>query len=157
MAYVVFRRGEEVLLQLRRGTGYMDGWWSTAAAGHVEAGESVEEAAAREALEELGVVVAPADLMPLSVMHRAQLDGTDTARVDFFFTCTNWTGCPRVREADKASEVGWFAIDDLPHLLVPHERHVLERLQTGLPPIISHGFGTAGSAEPCRTDSRGQR
>ena len=32
-----------MLLQLRRGTGYMDGHWAAAAAGHVEAGESVLE------------------------------------------------------------------------------------------------------------------
>jgi hypothetical protein len=35
-AYVVFRREHDgrtqVLLQLRRGTGYMDGFWATAAA-----------------------------------------------------------------------------------------------------------------------------
>ena len=37
-AYVVLRRDDEVLLQLRRGTGYMDGYWACAAAGHVERG-----------------------------------------------------------------------------------------------------------------------
>lgn len=39
-AYVILRRDEHVLLQLRMNTGYMDGYWATAAAGHVEAGES---------------------------------------------------------------------------------------------------------------------
>ena len=42
-AYVVLRRsdiGDEVLLQLREGTGYMDGHCATAAAGHVEAGSA---------------------------------------------------------------------------------------------------------------------
>ncbi len=62
-AYVVFRREHDgrsqVLLQLRRGTGYMDGFWATAAAGHVEADESVLEAACREAAEELGGRCAP--------------------------------------------------------------------------------------------------
>ena len=43
--------GTEVLLQLRQGTGYMDGHWAAAAAGHIEQGESVFEAAAREAAE----------------------------------------------------------------------------------------------------------
>ena len=53
-AYVLLRRGDEVLLQLRRNTGYMDDHWAAAAAGHVEADESVFEAAVREAREELG-------------------------------------------------------------------------------------------------------
>ena len=44
-AYVILRRGDEVLLQLRRNTGFRDGHWACAAAGHVEAGESVLSAA----------------------------------------------------------------------------------------------------------------
>jgi len=46
-AYVVLRRGDEVLMLLRANTGYMDGFWAVPA-GHVEKGESVVEAAVRE-------------------------------------------------------------------------------------------------------------
>lgn len=57
-SYVIFLRGEgddtEVLHQLRGGTGYLDGYWAMAAAGHIEQNESAFEAAAREAAEELG-------------------------------------------------------------------------------------------------------
>ena len=58
-AYVLLLRPagsgpDEVLLQLRQHTGFMDGHWACAAAGHVEAGESVLAAAVREAAEELG-------------------------------------------------------------------------------------------------------
>ena len=69
-AYVILRRdvdgdgGGQVLLQLRQHTGYMDGFWACGAAGHVEAGKSVLEAAHREAIEQLGVKVEPADLRP---------------------------------------------------------------------------------------------
>ena len=59
-AYLLLTRGEgdtlEVLLQLRGpGTGYLPGHWASGAAGHVEYGESVFVAAAREAAEELGI------------------------------------------------------------------------------------------------------
>ena len=60
----------EVLLQLRRGTGYMDEWWACAAAGHVEPGESVLAAAHREATEELGITVPATHLVPLTTLHR---------------------------------------------------------------------------------------
>ena len=40
--------GTQVLLQLRRNTGYMDGHWACGASGHVEAAESVLETAVRE-------------------------------------------------------------------------------------------------------------
>ena len=69
-SYIILRRGGDVLLQLREGTGYRDGHWACAAAGHVEAGESVVQAAVREAREEVGVRIDPADLVPLCTMHR---------------------------------------------------------------------------------------
>ena len=56
-AYVILRRNDEILLQQRRNTGFRDGFWATAAAGHVERGEAVVDAAVREAREELGVDV----------------------------------------------------------------------------------------------------
>ena len=77
-AYVVFRRGGQVLLQLRQHTGFMDGHWACAAAGHVEAGESVLAAAVREAAEETGVLLETADLVPLSTLHRT--NGGDSPR-----------------------------------------------------------------------------
>ena len=146
-AYVVFRReaptGEgEVLLQLRRGTGYLDGYWAMAAAGHVEADESVLDAACREAAEELGVSITPDDLQPLCAMHRTagNHDPIDE-RVDFFFAVCRWGGEPRLVEPDKAAELGWFALDALPEPVVPHERFVLDGLRTGgLPPAVTFGF-----------------
>jgi 8-oxo-dGTP diphosphatase len=144
-AYVVFRRGSElggqVLLQFRQGTGYMDGHWACAAAGHVESGESVLETACRETREELGISVAPTDLRPLCGMHRT--GGTDwiDERVDFFFECRQWTGEPRLLEADKAADLRWFALDALPTPVVPHELVVLETLAHGGPAaIVTYGF-----------------
>lgn len=145
-SYVIFRRGGSVLLQLRQGTGYMDGHWATAAAGHVEAGESAQTAALREAQEELGVWIAAEDLVPLTAMHRFQPGGTALAqRVDFFFSTEHWSGEPRIMEPDKAAELQWFALDKLPAPLVPHERYVLERLATGLAPIINLDAGVLGT------------
>ncbi|MDN5754829.1 MAG: NUDIX domain-containing protein, partial [Micrococcaceae bacterium] len=85
-SYVVFRRADQVLLQLRQGTGYMDGCWAAAAAGHLEAGESAVQAAVREAQEELGITIDPEQLVPLTTMHRTQRSaGAAAQRVDFFF------------------------------------------------------------------------
>ena len=54
----------QVLLQLRQGTGYMDGHWACGASGHVEAAESVLETAVRETDEELGIRVEAKDQCP---------------------------------------------------------------------------------------------
>lgn len=148
-AYVLLRRsgdgGEQVLLQLRRGTGYMDGHWAAAAAGHVEAGESVLEAAAREAAEELGISIDPADLVPLCAMHRTVAPhGPIDERVDFFFECRRWAGEPAILESDKSAELRWFALSALPEPVVPHELQVIEAVRDGtLQPVATHGFSGA--------------
>ncbi|WP_104109229.1 NUDIX domain-containing protein [Arthrobacter sp. N199823] len=140
-SYVIFRSGTQVLLQLRQGTGYMDDHWAAAAAGHMEAGESAEAAAVREAHEELGVRIAIENLVPLTAMHRSQANGPALAqRVDFFFSCELWVGEPRIMELDKAADLRWFELDELPAQVVPHERFVLERLTARLPPIVSFGY-----------------
>lgn len=142
-AYVLLVDGVgRVLLQLREGTGYRDGFWAAAAAGHVEAGEAVHAAARREAAEELGVDVDPADLVPLTTMHRTNETGLEIdERVDFFFTCRRWTGEPRTMEPAKSAGLRWSRLDDLPEPVVPHERFVLDGLRSGnLPAITTFGF-----------------
>jgi len=144
-SYVVLRRDAgagQVLLQLRSGTGYRDGHWACAAAGHVEAGESAVAAAVREAREELGVRIAPEDLVPLCAMHRTHANGRPVdERVDFFFTCTQYEGSPRLLELHKSADLRWFDLAALPDPVVPHERRVLDLLRTGqVPPILVEGF-----------------
>ncbi|MCL2465600.1 MAG: NUDIX domain-containing protein [Micrococcales bacterium] len=136
-AYVVLCRpgaeNHEVLLLLRRGTGYRGGHWASLA-GHVEPGESVHEAAVREAREESGVVIDPDDLVPLTVLHRFERGGPAIEqRVDVFFTTTRWRGVPTVCEHDKAAAMAWFPVDELPEPVVPHERLVLDALAGGAP------------------------
>lgn len=140
-AYVALRRGDEVLLLLRAGTGYMDGYWAIPA-GHVEAGESVTAAAIREVREEVGVEVAEQDLEPVTAMHRTGTDGLPIdERVDFFFTAARWTGEPRLMEPAKAAGLGWYSLDSLPDPVVPHEARVLAGLRDGsMPAVTSYGF-----------------
>ena len=130
----------EVLLQLRRGTGYMDEHWAAAAAGHVERGESVYDAAGREALEELGV--RDLDLRPWCAMQRTGAgDDPVDERVDYFFTATSWSGTPRVMEPGKSAGLRWCGLGTLPTPVVPHEARVLVSVRAGsTPPIVVQGF-----------------
>ena len=134
-------RGDQVLLQRRHDTGFMDDHWAAAAAGHVEAGESCTAAAAREAAEELGIEVAPDDLVALCAVHRHQeTDRPVDQRVDFFFGCRRWAGEPVLREA-KASALQWYDLVELPDPVVPHELAVLRALSGGaVPPVMTAGF-----------------
>lgn len=145
-AYVIVRRTvagtEQVLLQLRQHTGYYDGHWATAAAGHVEAGESVLAAALREADEELGIALRPADLVPVTSLHRTAGDGRAiNERVDWFFQVRRWSGTPARREPTKSAALEWFDLDRLPEPMVPHERFVYQALRAGSMPVIAaYGF-----------------
>lgn len=141
-AYVLLLHQEKILLQLRHHTGFMDGYWACAAAGHVEPGESVFGAAIREAKEELGIDIAVRALTPLTTLHRKQGgDRLIDQRVDFFFACTKWTGEAHIQEPDKCAELRWFALDALPALIPDHERGVLEGYRDGtLASIGASGF-----------------
>jgi 8-oxo-dGTP diphosphatase len=130
--------GDEVLLQLRQNTGYMDDHWAAAAAGHVERGETAYDAARREAGEEIGVELG--DLTFVTPMQRTQHAEPIDERIDFFFTCRSWRGEPRIVEPQKAAAMDWFPLDALPEPVVPHELFVLERLGTGLDSYTTFGF-----------------
>lgn len=141
-AYVIVRRGDEVLLLLRANTGYMDGHWAVPA-GHVEQGESVVAAAVRELKEEVGLDVDAADLVPVTAMHRTGGNGDPIdERVDFFFMVSKWAGEPRLMEPEKAAGLDWYPLDKLPDPLVPHEARVLGAVADGdaLPAVIAQGF-----------------
>jgi 8-oxo-dGTP pyrophosphatase MutT (NUDIX family) len=145
-AYVLLLRpapeseGREVLLQLRRGTGFMDGHWAAAVAGHVERGESVFAAARREAVEEVGIT--DLELVPWCAMQRTGASGDPIdERVDYFFLATTWSGTPRVMETHRTADLRWFPLDSLPEPVVPHELRVLESVRAGrTPPFVVHGF-----------------
>ena len=129
---------DEVLLQLRQNTGYMDGHWAAAAAGHVERGETAYDAARREAREELGIEVPHLDFV--TAMQRTRHAEPIDERIDFFFSARAWTGEPRIVEPTKAAALEWFSLDRLPDPVVPHERVVLDGLGTGLESYTTFGF-----------------
>ncbi|MCL2516555.1 MAG: NUDIX domain-containing protein [Nocardioidaceae bacterium] len=143
-AYVLFLRagetGDEVLLQLRQNTGFMDGHWASAAAGHIERGETATDAARREAAEELGVI--SLDLRFATSMQRTAHGHDIDERVDFFFVARSWSPEPRILEPAKCADLRWCPIADLDRLaepVVPHERYVLGLLPD-VPALTSFGF-----------------
>ncbi len=142
----------EVLLQLRSGTGFMDGHWAAAAAGHVERGETALDAARREAREEIGVEIEIEDLAFVTAMQRTRGGEPIDERVDFFFSARTWRGEPRLQEPDKSAGLRWCALDrldELPDPVVPHERSVLDSLlESTTTPYTTFGFeprGTGGT------------
>lgn len=136
--HLVLERSGEILLMRRAGTGFFDGLFSLPG-GHVEPGESVVEAARREALEELGLSLAGASFVAVGVMHRL----SDTNRIDFFLRVEDWLGSPVIGEPGKCDALGWYAPLALPAETVPYVRRALLSEQ-GPPWILEDGW-EAGS------------
>ncbi len=120
-------RDGQVLLLRRANTGYEDGNYSVPA-GHLDGGEEVIAATVREAFEEAGVRIDPADLQVVGVMHRRSND----ERVDFFLAATRWTGTITNAEPHKCDELAWFDLDALPGNVIPYVRRALENMRRGV-------------------------
>lgn len=133
--HVLCESAAGILLMRRSGTGFFDGLYSLPG-GHVEAGESVRQAAARELGEETGLEVAPAALECLGVVHRL----SDTNRIDFFVRAPVWRGEAQIREPDKCDQLAWFARTALPTAMVPYVRTALEA--GGGPWILELGWSS---------------
>jgi 8-oxo-dGTP diphosphatase len=96
--------------------------------GVLEVGELVREAAIREAREETGLIVAPADL--LGVYDRVLRDAEQ--RVQYHYVLIDFL-CRRVggelHAASDAAEVGWFTSEELPALNLAED--TLDVIQRG--------------------------
>lgn len=109
--HLILTTDSKVLLLRRAGTGFADGSWSVPG-GCLDDGETLPAAAAREAREETGVTIDPADLAFAHLCHHADPDGQ--YRVGVFFAARRWDGEPVNAEPDKCSEIGWHPLDNLP-------------------------------------------
>jgi len=111
---VLIERNGQILLG-RRGPGTRaSGRWSFPA-GFVERGEKVEDAAAREAREEVGLIV---EIGPLLGLYS---QAGETVVLAVF--AARAVGEPAA--GDDLEAVGWFAPDDLPDLAFPHDTRIL--------------------------------
>ncbi len=131
--HLLFFRGEQILLLRRFNTGYADGQYSVPA-GHLDGGETVMAAAAREAQEETGLRLAVSDLVFSSVMHRME----EEERVDFFVHVRRWQGEPVNAEPDKCDELRWVNVNELPANTIPYVKTGIENHRAG---IVFHEFG----------------
>ncbi len=116
--HILLVRDDQVLLTQRRDTNpdFNDRWHLPS--GKLDAGESVLTATVREAEEEVGVLVDPADLRHVHTIH---VNGSGPEpRLGLFFEARRWIGEPTIREPDKCSAIGWFPLRDLPDQLIAY-------------------------------------
>jgi 8-oxo-dGTP diphosphatase len=116
--HVLLIRDGEVLLTQRRDTNPdFDGRWHLPS-GKLDAGESVLDAAVREAEEEVGVLIDPTDLRHVHTIH---VNGSGPEpRLGLFFETHRWIGEPINRELDKCAALAWFPLNALPGNLIEY-------------------------------------
>ncbi|KAB2689632.1 NUDIX hydrolase [Brucella tritici] len=119
--FVILARGPEICMLQRKTTGWMDGWFSIPAGG-LEAGETIRAAAAREAFEETGIIIAPEALRPVHTLHSLT---TGNQWLGHFFRADEWTGMPTLCEPDKHADLQWRRLDNLPDNTIPYVRQAL--------------------------------
>ncbi len=124
-AAVVIRDDAGRVLMVKRGPGATQaGLWSVPA-GFVDYGEEVRAAAARELLEETGLIAEVGE-----VLHVAS-NFHDPAKltVGIWFAGTVVGG--ELEAGDDAVDAGFYALDELPPLAFETDRELLERLLGG--------------------------
>ncbi|WP_161881640.1 NUDIX hydrolase [Deinococcus alpinitundrae] len=131
VAWAVLQRPDErILLARRSNVSYGNGLWGLPG-GHVEDNETLPQAAAREALEEVGVRLDPASLLLLGMTRYVDNSEADIVRgLDAFYLAVDWQG--EAQPVSECSEVGWFSPHDLPPDALPWldtavSRHLVER------------------------------
>lgn len=126
--HLFFFKSNQILLLRRSQTGYMDGHYSVPA-GHLDGDETIRMAGTREAREEIGVRLDPAEMFFAGVFHRHEGD----ERVDFFIRVRKWNGEPVNAEPGKCAELRWADLDNLPENTVPYIRRAIENFRAGIP------------------------
>ena len=99
---LVFNDRGQLILQKRAMAKLIEpGKWDTSVGGHIDSGETIEQALARETAEELGIRDAPCERLYTYIAE------TDIEReLVTAYRCT-WNG-PIVFPADEIEEVAWY-------------------------------------------------
>lgn len=129
-AYVLLEKDNKVLFLRRAGTSYYEGYL-TFPSGHVEQGESLREAAARELREETGIQIGTTALRLVHVLDRPTDEAGGDTRLDFFYAVDGWIGEPVINEPEKCTELVWVDKHNLTDDIVPVVKHALEQIEKG--------------------------
>jgi 8-oxo-dGTP diphosphatase len=115
----IFNEKNQVLLGLRK-SAHATGTWCPPG-GHMEFGETNEQAAVREAKEETGLQIETKDISFAGVTNDFFKE-SNKHYITLHMSCHKFSGTPRVMEPDKCAEWRWFDMDKLPSpLMLPNE------------------------------------
>ena len=118
---IIIHRGDDILL-IRRSSSHGSGTWSTPG-GHIDPGESLEECATREAIEETGVQV---QNVRFRAVTNDVFEGEGRHYLTVWMEGDYQSGEASVAADYELTEVGWFPWDDFPEPLFLPLRNLRE-------------------------------
>ncbi|WP_374104754.1 NUDIX domain-containing protein [Streptomyces sp. GESEQ-4] len=134
--HVFVRDGDKVLFS-QRGGPFGRGRWHMPS-GRLDEGEPLSFGAARELYEETGVIVDPAHLRLVQVVHHRQDE--ETTRIGFFYEATGWEGEPVSKEPEKCFALEWFTVSEPPDDVIEYPEEGLLGYLNGAGPVAEHGW-----------------
>jgi 8-oxo-dGTP diphosphatase len=113
---LVIRDGRILLGKRLKKAGY--GTWGLVG-GHLEFGESFSQGAARELLEETGLVATKLEFVGLLNTGPSSAPGSNDHYIQVNFVASEWAGEPENKEPDICEQLEWFFLDALPENIFP--------------------------------------
>lgn len=117
---------KEILMLLRDGTGYYDGYYDLPG-GHLEAEEDIFDGMIREAKEEIGIRLNREDMEILQIYHKWK-----RGMLKFVFKTTKYEGEPINNEPENCAKIEWIDFENIPENTIPNIRKQLENIKTGV-------------------------
>lgn len=115
-------KNNTIYLLLRSKTGWADECYAIPG-GALDPNESLKQACAREAYEELGVTIAIDDL---EFVQTSLINNKGEPYLMCSFAATKWQGEPKSIESQKHSHGAWFELNSLPKNLAPFAQDVID-------------------------------
>lgn len=122
---IVVFKGKKILLGKRKAA-HGEGEYA-GLGGHLEFGESIEQCAKREALEEAGIMIKNIKFLCISSLKKYQ----GKHYIDIGLKAEWAANEPKALEPDKCESFAWYDLNNLPEPLFAAEHNYLKALNSG--------------------------
>ncbi|MBR3662860.1 MAG: NUDIX domain-containing protein [Alphaproteobacteria bacterium] len=120
----IFNEKHQILLGLRKSL-HAKGTWCPPG-GHLEYGETNEQAVIRETKEETGMDISAHDLHFIGVTNDF-FSESGKHYITLHYACYKYSGTPQVTEPEKCEKWCWFKADGLPEKMMLPNMNLLQQ------------------------------
>jgi 8-oxo-dGTP diphosphatase len=110
-------------------------------AGCVDKHENLKTAMVREALEEAGINIKEEDITLALTIHRVKTFYNNDYHdgFEFYFKTEIFVGTPKICEPEKATDIGFYSLNNLPQPISPFLLTALNAIKNNIPFLTIDG------------------